>query len=386
MNIVYIHRSLTVIGGLERILVDKMSFLAEKYNYNIWFITYEQCNRPFIYNLSDKVHHIDIDIPVYKKYKMNIIKSFFYYKKMHKLFVEKINNIIEQNNINIVVGTTYDYLVLDVLNSLRSNIVTIIETHTSKKNINESHVLFSSNKIKKITYKYYDYTIERFIKKAKAFVTLTADDAKEWRKIRKCIIIPNFLKYYPTEEHDYDAEFKHVISVGRLSPQKGYDILLKSWSYVHLKHTDWHLDIYGEGEDHDSLNKIINDLNMRNCITIHKPTMNIYEKYAQSDFYVLPSRCEGFGIVLIEAMSSGLPCVAFDCEYGPSEIIKDNVDGVLVDKNNILLLAKKLCYLIENKEIRINMGKNARENVKRYLPENVLPIWKHLFESLLNKN
>lgn len=175
---------------------------------------------------------------------------------------------------------------------------------------------------------------------------------------------------------------KRIITAGRLVEQKGYDLLLDAWSKVHQKHPEWILDIYGEGEDKTMLLEKRKNLALENSVLFHPPTLDIYQKYMDSDFYVMSSRFEGFGLVLAEAMSCGIPCVSFDCPHGPSDIIKDYEDGLLVEKENIKELADKICYLIENENVRIKMGHKARENVKRFLPENVMPQWKNLFESL----
>ena len=107
------------------------------------------------------------------------------------------------------------------------------------------------------------------------------------------------------------------------------------------------------------------------------------EKYAESSIFVLSSRYEGFGMVLIEAMSFGIPCVSFDCNYGPSDIIKDGEDGFLIKNGDEKDFAQKLQELMRDENLRKEMGEKARVNVERFLPEHVVKKWDELFKKIV---
>ena len=111
-------------------------------------------------------------------------------------------------------------------------------------------------------------------------------------------------------------------------------------------------------------------------------TEDIAEEFAKSSIYVMSSRYEGFGLVLAEAMSCGLPCISFDCPYGPREIITDGEDGLLADDGNIENLAKKLEHLMSNEELRIEMGTMAIQNISRFKPDSIMAQWINLFNSI----
>ena len=120
-----------------------------------------------------------------------------------------------------------------------------------------------------------------------------------------------------------------------------------------------------------------------NGVIIHPPTAEIIDVYQQHAMLLLTSRYEPFGMVLPEAMSCGLPVVAFDCPYGPADIIKDGVDGFLIKNRSITDFADRICQLIENKNLRIQMGKAAALSARRYSANEIMPRWKDLFERIV---
>jgi glycosyltransferase involved in cell wall biosynthesis len=173
--------------------------------------------------------------------------------------------------------------------------------------------------------------------------------------------------------------------VGRYNDAKGYDYIIPAWDIVHKIHPDWTLDVYGSGELHDDVVRWIKERHLEDSMILHDPTDQIMEKYLESSICVMSSRYEGFPMVLVESMASGVPCVAFDCPFGPRNIIKDGEDGLLIDYLNTQALAEGICKLIEDKELRSSMGCRARKNILRFSREHVMQQWVTLFESLYTK-
>ena len=119
-------------------------------------------------------------------------------------------------------------------------------------------------------------------------------------------------------------------------------------------------------------------------VIIHKPTHDIFNCYRNSSFMIITSLFEPFGLVIVEAASCGLPVVAFDCPYGPAEILTQGVDGYLIKDRNQKMFVEKVCSLIDDPLSRGQMGRAAIETSYKYLPSNILPMWKQLFDELLS--
>lgn len=176
---------------------------------------------------------------------------------------------------------------------------------------------------------------------------------------KSCIIKNPLSENIPIKE-SIDLKNK-VISVGRLCEQKNQKILIKAFRQFHEKYPEYKLEIYGEGNLREDLEKMTKELGMENYITMPGNTNEVYNKIINSDVFVLSSIYEGYPNVLIEAMSIGMPVISTDCEYGPKEIIRNYENGILVPKMDFEKLAEELCNIVSNKELRAKLGGNAKK-------------------------
>lgn len=379
MKIVYIHDVIANIGGLERIFVQKMNYLADKLNHEVYLITSSQGNHPIIFPFTHKAKHIDLNIRFHSQYNYPFPTRIWIRYKLKRLYRKRLQELVNNINPDIIIGTTTWNS--DIVCRLKSKGKKVIESHCARSymvitdSFTKGIIKDSINKI--TTWQRFRYTE----KLSDAIVTLTKSDAFAWKKATRVFTIPNMVESMPKESSTCHSH--RVIAAGRLTYQKGFDRLIDAWTLVHKRYPDWILDIYGEGCYREQLQKQIEKNDVKDCITIHPFTSNIFEEYLTSSIFVLSSNYEGFGLVLIEAMSCGIPCISFNCPHGPSEIIQNQIDGMLIENNNISHMAESICYLIENEDIRIEYGQKARENAKRFLPENIMPQWEQLFNNLL---
>lgn len=386
MNIVFCVNGIIVSGGVERVLCQRANYLAKKYNYDITIITTEHNNKEFknktpFFSLNSKIKVIDLGIKYYdffeenkkynflrKKYKLNLLK------KEHLI---KLNRVINDLKPDVIISLGCIDRFIDY--KIEYQCKKILEHHLSKKVfIAESYNI--KNFLQKLKIIYKNYLEKNMINKYDKFLVLTEEDKKDWNDER-IKVIPNPLPFYPEEFSK--CENKKIISVGRLDSQKGYDILIDVWNIVSKKYPDWILEIYGEGPERENLQNKINKLGLEKSFLLKGAVKDIQDKYLESSIYVMSSRYEGFGMVLVEAMACGLPVVSFDCPCGPKDIIRDEEDGFLVSFGNIKQMTEKIEELILNEEKRKFFGINARKNVQRFSQDKIMNQWKELFEELV---
>jgi glycosyltransferase involved in cell wall biosynthesis len=212
-------------------------------------------------------------------------------------------------------------------------------------------------------------------------VALTEGDALEWNNFTQNVcVIPNIVHLNETN-HFSDCHSKSVIFVGRYSYQKDINSLLRIWELVHRRHSDWTLHIFGGfGNQQLAFRQEIERMGAN--VMMHQPTTSIDEEYQKSSMLLMTSRFEPFGLVLPEAMSCGLPVVAFNCPYGPADIISDGEDGFLIKNRDINDYVEKVCLLMENEDMRIKMGQAGVLSSQRFKASNIMPQWIQLFSQL----
>ncbi len=376
MKVVYVIDSLASKGGAERIISEKMSYLADNFGYDVTVVTcYQPASLPNVYPISGNVKQINLCIPYYSQYRVGYPKRLFIKWSYYCRLGRQLKEIVAKVDPDILVGVSY--FKADMLCKIKCRAAKVIEAHEARLFSLELDGNDSSSFLRtwvRINGKRYFRNVEKY---ADVVVTLTQGDARLWESARRVEIIPNF-SAMPVSRLSLCTE-KRVIAAGRLEWQKGYDLLFEAWKQVERKHPDWKLDIFGVGRLEKTLKEQLASSGMK-TVTIIPFTPNISEEYAKSSICVLSSRFEGFSLVLLEAMRHGVPGVSFDCPFGPSEVLEDGKCGFIVPVEDVTALANNLCVLIEDEALRKQFSAAALERAKIFDVDKIMLRWKKLFE------
>lgn len=356
LKIILITDSLTS-GGAERV----MSILANNFSdigYNTTIIS--KSHQPAFYQLNEKIKLV---FPKTKINYQNKITTLFSRIHLYRDIYKYLKN--ENPELVIPFSTTTNGAIILLCKMLGLHVIASEHTNYKVKSI-------------------FRWFIKRYIYPHANFLTvLTERDKKEYydRFMNNVIVMPNPLPLAPIENVNISQREKIILAVGNLSRWKikGFDNLLKIFSTVTNKYSDWKLHIAGGG-DPMYLQTLIKDLKLENRVTILGEIKDIQSLMQQSAIFVLPSRWEGLPMVLLEAMSQGMACIAFDCFTGPADILTHGKDGIIIEDQNNTNFAKELSKLIMDEDLRYTLGKNAIETSKTYLPEKIVTRWQFLIE------
>lgn len=364
-------------GGIEKSIVSLANLLSKKYSVEI-AVCYKLYDKS-VFDLDDSINvkylndssivpnHKSLKSAIHGKNLKKIFKEFAYSLKVLHYRKNGMINYIKSCDSDVIISTR------DIFNEWLS-----LYGKDDVLKIGWEHNHFHDN------YKY----AHKIIRSAKKldYLVLVSMDLLEFYKRKMsnykcmCIYIPNCIESIPQKLSKLNE--KRLISVGRLSPEKGYLDLLKVYKQLRNDYPNWVLDIIGDGKERDNLERYIKNNNLEKYVTLHgfQGKEYIDKLMNKSSIYLMTSFTESFGIVLIEAMSHGLPCIAFSSAEGAREIINSGENGYLIKNRNYEMMIKKISDLIENPEERKKIGKNARKSIKKYTSDVVGEEWLTLIE------
>lgn len=360
-------------GGIENAITTLANSLSEKYDVEILSV-YRLYNEPvFKLNSNVKVNYISSIKPNKKE------MIYYFKKKNYSMFFKGIKQSLNTFYVKYIkTSLELKKLDTDVLITTR-----ILHNYMSG--------FCASKNIRKIAWEHnhhnnkrqYIKSLIRSCKRVDYLVTVSNGLKEFYKKYlgNKVVSIPNILDSDNKKLSKLDAT--NFISVGRLSKEKGFDDMLKLFKRISNKYPTWKLNIIGDGLENKNLLKLSKELKLTDKVIFHgfKDKEYINNMLLDSSIYLMTSHTESFGIVLIDAMNYGVPCIAYKSAQGANEIIVDNETGFLIDDRCEDKMIEKIELLITDDKLRKKMGKNAKEKSKDYSGEKILIKW----EKIINK-
>lgn len=376
-KIVYLTPALYIAGGVERVLTIKANYLAEQLGYDVTIILTEGKGKPLAYPLSNKIKVINLNVNFEEMWECSFWKKVLLYLRKQRAYKRKLK--AELMRIRPDITDSLLRREINFITKIKDGSKKIGELHVNRANYRNFEVN-ETNWLKELFAKFWMRNLTGHLKQLDKFVVLTEEDKAAWTELNNVVAIHNPVSFKPVGISPLTE--KRVIAVGRYVYQKGFDMLLQAWKKVEEQCPDWELVVYGDG-DRSPYERLAEELGIdkRRC-HLNGPTADIQKEYINSSLFVLSSRFEGFGMVLIEAMVCGLPVVSYACPCGPKDIIKDGEDGLLVENGNVDALADAVCRLINDEPLRQSMAHAGRTNVSRFSIDHIAIQWQWLFESL----
>lgn len=379
MKILYCHCSLYNPGGMERVLLNKVRWIKENTHWEVVVVTTDQQGRKLFYDFPKGVRFFDLGInysvdnalPAHQK-----ILSYFRKRKLHRSRLTKLL-MRERPDITVSLFPSESSFIPDIKDGSKK----VLELHFNRY----FRLQYGRKGVLGLADRWRSWQDVKLARRFDSFVVLTEEDKGYWGEMSNISVIPNAAMQLG--ECHSDVSQPRVIAVGRLDYQKGFDRLIQAWEIVQkdIGCRNWQLDIFGQGEWRDMLQRMIEKAGLDQSAHIHPPTSQIGNEYADSSLLVMSSNYEGFPMVMIEAMACGLPVVSFDYKCGPRDIIDNGINGLLVSNGDIEGLTHAMIKIMGDDAYRKFLSANAKRIVETYSEEAVMAKWIALFSNLIQR-
>ena len=381
MNLLYCIPHLYNSGGMERVLTQKVNWLAAHTDYTITIVTTEptptgtpKCYFP----LSEKVQVVELNIDFNADYTKPLLPKYCAHMRRMRAYKRALTEYIVQHGIELCISLGGKEIAF--LRHLPCR--TIAEMHFAmdqrRQLIEANHKSLFWSLVGEVRTR----QLVQAVKPLERLVVLTEADKAAWEKAgcTNVTVIPNPCAINSRKSKVESRKTKTVLAVGRLHEQKGFDLLLQAWKPIEKTYSDWSLRIVGEGPKRAELEAQIESQGLKRVV-LAGATNNVLDEYEAASIFVLSSRYEGLPLALIEAMWSGLPCIAFDCPQGPAELLAED-RGWLVPNGDIAELTAQIAYALSHPEEALKCAQKAQIFAQTtYSEAAIMPQWVQLIES-----
>lgn len=357
-------------GGAERVLTGIANFLQIK-GYQVTIITY----------IGDVKDHYALD-PEIKRVRLDcasISKNFIEGSINSLKRIKKIRKAITDSQPNCVISFMDRCNILTLLACSGTGIPVIISERTNP-------IYYPIGKFWAL--------LRRLLYRKAKYLVIQTEGLRPWAQDHisndSIAVIPNALDanrlseiYYAKTLVNEKSERKSIIAMGRFTSEKGHDLLLHSIKPLLNDYPDWVLEIIGDGPLKPALVQLVKDFNLQDSVIFHGQVSNPFNLLKNANIFVLPSRIEGFPNALLEAMALGLPCISFNCPSGPSDMIENNYNGILVEKENVEFMTEAIRRCIDSEELRLSFGSKAENIVNNYTESKIMAQWDLLLRSFV---
>lgn len=381
MNLLYCIPHLYNSGGMERVLTQKVNWLAAHTDYTITIVTTELTPTgmsDIYFPLDKRVKVVALNVDFNADYHKCLFPKWLGHTRRMRLYQQKLTDYILREKIDLCISLCGKEIAF--LNQLPCR--TIAESHFAKEQRSQLLRANHSGWFWALLGRVRTWQLVQSVKRLERLVVLTEADKADWQQsgCTSVMSIPNPCILDGQKVSIKSGKSNTILAVGRLHEQKGFDLLLQAWQPIEKTYSDWSLRIVGEGPKRAELEAQIESQGLKRVV-LAGTTNDVLSEYAAASLYILSSRYEGLPLSLIEAMWSGLPCIAFDCPQGPAELLAED-RGWLVPNGDITALTAQIAYALSHPEEALKRAQKAQSFAQTtYSEAAIMPQWVQLIES-----